>query len=271
MGKIWLWIIRLVLGTVTLMASVGPDDVSSNFGSWLKLFGAENLPSLLTRQSIDQPIALMAVLLMIVTILPWKRIGQPIKLSFAPAHSGELTQAPPPVVFQTISVPTEVASPQDDPTSAKDTNMALIAAKIRSRERDIELLKEQEGRIRGSAAQYGVDWARWTNDQFFHSKQGHAMRPAPFYDPSFYPSLTNYELPAAPTLLAAEPKFEVTTENGSGHKYLASDNHEFIAARMENMGKLDRWATSVRSLIGTADGEVSRLQEQLAALDRDNG
>lgn len=129
MGKIILWAGRALLTGLAFCASVGPDDVGSNISHWLKLFGAENLPAFIVSQSIDQPVAIAAVILIFLSMLPWRSFG--INWRIGPVFKGfrvsilpkarsdsafQISQKPeaPPDIAERLSALEKIAEEQQD-------------------------------------------------------------------------------------------------------------------------------------------------------------
>lgn len=182
----------------------------------------------------------------------------------APAESGSHDQtaeaqpkaaAPPPKAPEIAPANADVP-PEDQRT--------IIAAEIRSREREIERLEQFLGRITQATAPYISDHGRWMSDQSFVYKNTRAMVPAEVQHHGGLPKLSFYEVPDQPKLLDAAPSFEMNPT--ALHLYVAADNHPYMVARMENMSRITGWLKTVQNSVLNAKADVARREDELAKL-----
>ncbi|MDR6834843.1 MULTISPECIES: hypothetical protein [unclassified Sphingopyxis] len=82
MAKFLLWIVRAALGLIAFFASVGPEGAKSNISEWLTLAGLDELPPHIRNHNVDQPIAFAAIILIFVSMIPWRRFWTQILAQF---------------------------------------------------------------------------------------------------------------------------------------------------------------------------------------------
>lgn len=75
MGKLLLWMVRVVTGLCLFGAGVGPKSAKSNISEWFTALGWQDVPAFIQNQQIDWVVVVFAAGILITTIVPWRKIA----------------------------------------------------------------------------------------------------------------------------------------------------------------------------------------------------